>query len=550
MFSPFLETGRKSTTRIWDFLTRPSPSIIDPQIRQQARLLASMMLAAMLAIFVMILFSTRTSNALSGAGVWLLASIGLMILVWVAYVLTRRGYYRFAVIALIVVGTAGILLPALATGGLSSYNSLFYLFIVTLLASAFLGVHTAVITAVVQVILLLALRSHFPNISSDRIINGPLTFNSFVSVFILLLTYHQRRAFKERRDELSASEGRYRILNELISDYAYSLKVTPSGDLLHEWITEDSFKRVTGYTHGELDEGENVNLSLFLPEDEAALQAELGQLLKNESTSSKHPIRTKNGDVRWLQISRLPEWDAKENRVTRYYGVAQDITERQRAETALKESQERYRLLTETISDFVLLYDVPSSKTIYISPSYEKAMGYTLDELNQTPTAHRVHPDDVATVQTATQNVILYGKPIEGLQYRTRSQSGTYMWVETYSNPLKDEQGNVKQIIVSARDISSRKQTEIALKASEERYRIISELISDYAYFYRFNPDGSRTREWITDSVERVTGFTPSELPQQTIGLTDKSYLGDPAAAQQDIERIHKGEQLHREFQT
>src|SRR4051812_14372690 len=87
MFSPFLETVRKSAIRIWDFLTRPSPSITDPQIRQQSRLLASLMLAAMLAIFVLILFSTRTSNALSGSGVWLFASIGLMVVVWVAYVL-------------------------------------------------------------------------------------------------------------------------------------------------------------------------------------------------------------------------------------------------------------------------------------------------------------------------------------------------------------------------------------------------------------------------------------------------------------------------------
>src|SRR6185503_17781615 len=98
---------------------------------------------------------------------------------------------------------------------------------------------------------------------------------------------------------------------------------------------------------------------------------------------------------------------------------------------------------------------------------------------------------------------------------RSRTKSGDYIWVEANSNPVKDDQGNVRQIIISARDMRSRKQAEMALKASEERYRIISELISDYAYFFRVNDDGTRTREWITDSVTRVTGYTPEEMPER-----------------------------------
>lgn len=73
---------------------------------------------------------------------------------------------------------------------------------------------------------------------------------------MLLVSYHQQRSSLERQNELTKSEGRYRILNELISDYAYSLRVTPTGDVLHEWITEDSFQRVTGFRHEELDVGE------------------------------------------------------------------------------------------------------------------------------------------------------------------------------------------------------------------------------------------------------------------------------------------------------
>ncbi len=549
MFSHYLETIRKSSTQIWDFLTRPSPSITDPQTRQQARLLASMLLGAMFVIFFLILLSTRTSNALSGAGVWFIVSIVLMVLVWVAYLLTRKGYYRVALIGLLVLGTIGVVLPALIIGGRTSYNSLFYLITITLLASMFLQMRTAILVACIESVMVLILSSSFPEISAQTIINGPFSFNVFLSGFMVLLVYHQRRSIGERQDELSASEERYRIVSELISDYAYSLKVTPKGDLLHEWITEDSFKRVTGFAYKELDNGDSVNLSLFYDEDQPELRTELEETLANKPTNVQHRIRTKNGDIRWLQFLRLPVWDAKEGRVTRFYGVAQDVTERRRVETALKASEERYRLLTETISDFVIQYDVASNKMLYISPSYERALGYTLDEINDLDPYLRVHPEDLE-IATASMQQVLNGKPVEGVQYRSRTKSGGYIWVEAYSNPVKDDKGTVQQIIISARDVTSRKQTETALKASEERYRIISELISDYAYFYRFNPDGTRTREWITDSVERVTGYSPMEIPQQTKGLTDRSYLGDYEAAQNDIEQIHRGAQLHREFQT
>ncbi len=549
MFSLLLETIRKSSARIWDFLTRPSPSITDPHIRQQARLLASMLLGAMFAVFFVILLSTRTSNALSGAGIWLFISIGLMVMVWVAYILTRKGYYRFTISILLILGTAGILIPALVAGGRSSYNSLFYLFTITLLASTFLRMRNIIIVASSELILLLLLSSSFPSLSADAIISGPFSFNLFLSMFMLLVAYYQKRSTIERQQELAASEGRYRIVNELISDYAYSLRITPEGDVLHEWITEDSFQRVTGFAHEELDNGDHVNMSLFFDEDKQDLETELQQTIANKPTTAQHRIQTKSGDIRWLQISRLPEWDEKEGRVTRFYGVAQDITERKRTEKALKESEERYRLLTETIADFVMQYDVASNKMVYISPSYERALGYTLDEINNLDPYIRVHPDDLEMATTSMLQVVA-GKPVESAQYRSHAKSGEYIWVEAYSNPVKDDQGNVQQIIISARDITLRKQTEMALKSSEERYRIISELISDYAYFYRFNPDGTRTREWITDSVERVTGFAPSELPQQTRGLTDKNYLGDYNAAQDDIEQIHRGSQIYREFQT
>src|SRR5262245_37070606 len=61
-------------------------------------------------------------------------------------------------------------------------------------------------------------------------------------------------------------------------------------------------------------------------------------------------------------------------------------------------------------------------------------------------------------------------------------------------------------------DIKELKRTEEALRKSEERYRMVSELTSDYAYVIRIEPDGYPVCEWMTEAFERITGFSPDEV--------------------------------------
>ena len=78
--------------------------------------------------------------------------------------------------------------------------------------------------------------------------------------------------------------------------------------------------------------------------------------------------------------------------------------------------------------------------------------------------------------------------------------------------PIRDEQGRLLGVVLVFRDITERSRMEEALRQSEARYRTVSELVSDYAYAVRIEPDGQGVLEWVTEAFDRITGFTVQEL--------------------------------------
>ena len=79
---------------------------------------------------------------------------------------------------------------------------------------------------------------------------------------------------------------------------------------------------------------------------------------------------------------------------------------------------------------------------------------------------------------------------------------------------------NMEMALYAAGLEKERQRAETELKASEERFRMVTELISDYVYFNIINSDGNFQTEWITGAVESITGYTPRELITADSGLS------------------------------
>lgn len=331
--------------QLWTRLTEPDASVRDAEARQNCRVLAGLLLA--LAVMIATLLPARyLANAGSPYMLSRLASafFGFLV-VFYAYQLTRRGHYHTAGQLAAIAGSLVIFISAAMVDESVGLGMLYYIVINTLFASLFLSFRFALLLSASHIIGMLLFPVLIPGYRFNRMLEGPASFTLMMSLVALVFASYRVYLERQRRLRLAESEARYRIISESISDYAFSFRVDPDGDFHREWITE-SFTRVTGFRPQELDE--RGKFALFHPDDVQMVMDDLAALLRGESRVGEYRIVTKSGETRWIALYRNAVWDATHKRVVRYYGVAQDITDRKRAEierlkTAVQ--QERLRLL-------------------------------------------------------------------------------------------------------------------------------------------------------------------------------------------------------------
>ena len=146
--------------------------------------------------------------------------------------------------------------------------------------------------------------------------------------------------------------------------------------------------------------------------------------------------------------------------------ISRDISERKLAQEALKKSEEKYRMLVETIND--VFYEIDKEAIIkYVSPAVERIFGYKAEEMTGRIAFEFMHPDDIQWVK---ENFFRTGTNADPhLEYRYLSKSGEVRWVRS-SATRKYENGQVVGGTGTLYDITERKIAEEALKESEERF--------------------------------------------------------------------------------
>ncbi|CAA9459364.1 MAG: diguanylate cyclase/phosphodiesterase (GGDEF & EAL domains) with PAS/PAC sensor(s) [uncultured Rubrobacteraceae bacterium] len=281
---------------------------------------------------------------------------------------------------------------------------------------------------------------------------------------------------RQAEEALRASEERFKSLIQNSSDMI--TVVGANGEIMYH---SPSIERVLGHEPGSRI-GKNVFESALIHPDDIALHSEaIRKTLSEPGNSRTVEMRMRHRDGSWRYIEATMRNPVAESGLHGVVANSRDITERKRTEEALRESEERFRLLAETTNDLVCLHDL-DGRYLYVSPSSERLLGFAPDELVGTNPYDLMHPEDVSRINSGPRQELMRGEPQVTTTVRYRKKSGDYAWFETVTGLVRDEQGRVFRLQTSSRDVSERKAAEEAL---EKAARARTEFLADVSHELR-----------------------------------------------------------------
>jgi two-component system cell cycle sensor histidine kinase/response regulator CckA len=213
------------------------------------------------------------------------------------------------------------------------------------------------------------------------------------------------------------------------------------------------------------------------------------------------------------------QWGAKisarqdsEGRFAGVTAVVREITERKRAEAALRESEERFRTIVETAPSMLTITDAEGNN-VYVSPQCEQMLGCRSQDLEET-FSWWAHEDDLARARDVFERSFKEQQGEKDFEYKAVRRDGEVWHASSSWELLRDKDGHFAGFVLQTRDITERKRAEQALRESEERFRLFFENSPEYCYMQ--SPDGVILD--VNRAALEALGYTKSELVGQ--GLT------------------------------
>lgn len=288
----------------------------------------------------------------------------------------------------------------------------------------------------------------------------------------------------------------------------------PHADRFHQAIYSNrSLKELLGYPPSETH---NTWLEYILAEDHVKVRQivdKIDSLNPQEVIEVSARFKHADGSIRIIKFRNTP-FQFKDNRVTQYIGLARDITEEYEQQESVLESERRYRLLTENISDIIWTTDIHLNFN-FVSPSVFKVLGYSPSELVDGNLMSIFKKRDILDLSSRLQSSIegVKSESVDGQtphkiiiqkDLHAYKKDGSKILIEIQASPLWNDAKELIGIIGISRDVTLARQIDDELKLSAEVFANTNEaiIITDkHLNVVKFNP-----------ALFHITGYDSEQL--------------------------------------
>jgi len=382
-------------------------------------------------------------------------------------------------------------------------------------------------------------------------------------------------ARKGTEDALRSGEQKYRSLVENLNDIVYALD--DRGVITY---ISPNIEGISGYRADEIV-GKSFLEFVYL-EDRPGKMEGFFRILAGSGEKSEYRFLKKTGEAMWIQTTAVQV--REDGRVTGLQGVLVDITRRKRMERELEEarsglerrvqertselmsanhqlilqmeknrkaqdavhqSEERYRLLADSVTDVIWTMD-RNLRFTYCSPSVRTLRGYCPEEALQQGLDEMLSPRSLRETQAVIarewerfQNGTM--KPFT-VELELTRKDGSTVWTETTLSMICGEAGEPLHVMGVSRDISERKKSEQRLRESEEKVREMLENINDVVY--GLDPEGRVT--YASPPLQRVLGHRPEDVTGSL--FTDFVHPEDLARCREGLGKVLSGQVQTNEY--
>ena len=324
---------------------------------------------------------------------------------------------------------------------------------------------------------------------------------------------------KKAEEALRESEKRFSIVINNSLDLVYRRNIQTGR---YDFFSSVA-KQILGFSPEELL-GKDLSFALkrIHPDDLKSVTSLLRRVHAGKIKSGilDYRCKHKNGSYRWLSDRFTIVNDAK-GRPLYWVGVSRDITMAKGAEEALRESEKRYRLLTENSSDVIWTMNSEGAFT-YVSPTTYRLRGYTADEVMRQPLEKQIAPGSLPFVLATLKTVLekgWKGIPVPPMvaDVEQLRKNGSTVWTEISLEVIRERENKSFMLLGVTRDITERKRAEALLKQREAYLTSIIE-----------NQPGMI---WLKDKESRILAanrvyarMTGGKDPQAVVGKTDLDF--------------------------